>query len=208
MTTASSDVRAIERLLALVGVVNSDLDLASVLRRISEAGRDLLDGDSAGVVEHAGDQLRILAVTGEAEARHYEGLVVPYAGTAISSLDRSGRMSMVDRTDAYPGIARLTQQTGRELHTVAVARIVVAGETRGALAVLFSEPGRTLSETDRRMLELLAGHAGSAVANAEAYAAVVRQQRHSAPSSTRWPTALPSSTTTWSCGRGTPRRPC
>jgi hypothetical protein len=47
MTTASGDVPAIERLLALVGVVNSDLDLASVLRRISEAGRDLLDGDSA-----------------------------------------------------------------------------------------------------------------------------------------------------------------
>ncbi|MDX6200864.1 MAG: two-component system, OmpR family, phosphate regulon sensor histidine kinase PhoR [Frankiales bacterium] len=178
MTTASGDVPAIERLLALVGVVNSDLDLASVLRRISEAGRDLLDGDSAGVLEHAGDRLRILAVSGDAEEQRYEGLLVPYAGTAIASLDRSGRMSMVDRTEAYPGIAQLAQQSERELHTVAVARIVVAGETRGALAVLFSEPGRTLSETDRRMLELLAGHAGSAVANAEAYAAVLRQQRH------------------------------
>ncbi|MDX6229938.1 MAG: two-component system, OmpR family, phosphate regulon sensor histidine kinase PhoR [Frankiales bacterium] len=178
MTTAASDVGAIERLLALVAVVNSDLDLASVLRRISEAGNDLLDGDCAGVLEHAGDQLRILAVSGEDADRRHEGSLIPYEGSAVAALDRSGRLSMVDSAEGYPAIGKLAPRTVAELHTVAVARIVVAGQTRGALTVLFSEPGRTLSETDQRMLELLAAHAGSAVANAEAYAAVVRQQRH------------------------------
>jgi signal transduction histidine kinase len=177
MTTAPSDAGAIERLLALVGLLNSDLDLSSMMRRICEAGKDLLDGAGSGVLEHAGDLLRLVAVAGPHADPALEGVLVPYAGSAVAALDRSGRQSMVDSADRYPGIATLSRGAA-PLHTVAVARIVVAGTTRGALTVLFSEAGRTLDEVDLRMLELLAGHAGVAVTNAEAYAAVVRQQRH------------------------------
>jgi signal transduction histidine kinase len=178
MTASPSEAGAIERLLALVGLLNSDLDLPSVMRRICEAGRDLLDAAGGGVIEHAGDQLRLVAVAGAGADPALEGLLVPYEGSAVAALDRSGRLSMVDSTEPYQTIARLSREGGPGLHTVAVARIVVGGATRGALTLLFSEPGRTLDDVDLRMLELLAGHAGAAVANAEAYAAVVRQQEH------------------------------
>jgi signal transduction histidine kinase len=174
-----SQARAIERLLAVVGMLNSDLDHAAVLRRIAEAGRELLDAAGAGVIERVGDGLRIVAATGPRGEVGPEGVEIPYAGSAVEALDASGLPSMVESTDRYPGIAGLAERGGGvELHTLAIARITLGGQLRGALAVLFSEPGRVLTPDDRRLLELLAGHAGSAASNAEAYAAVVRQQQH------------------------------
>ncbi len=178
MTMSASDAGTIEKLLALVGLVNSDLDLPSVLRRIAESGRDLLDGDAGGVLEHAAGRLRMLAVAGPGADRSLEGVLIPYEGSALSALEASGRPSMVDRAERYPGIAHLARRGGAELHTVAIASIVIGGVSRGALTVLFSEPGRVLTDNDQRMLELLAGHAGAAIANAEAFEAVLRQQRH------------------------------
>jgi signal transduction histidine kinase len=176
MANPVEDVGAIGRLLAVVGLLNSDLDLPLVLRRIADAGRDLLNADAAGVVGYSGGQLRVLVGSG-----FPAGLVdvpVPYEGSGVEALDKAGVDTLVQETAAYPYIQRSLRETGLGLHTLAVTRIVVLGETRGALYVFFAEPGRTVSALDRRMLELLAGHAGAAVSNAEAYAAVVRQQQH------------------------------
>ena len=170
------DAGAIERLLAVVGLLNSDLDLPSVLRRIADAGRDLLDGDAAGVVGYADDGLRVLVGIGLPDG--LENVPLSYEGSGLEALDQAGVDTLVQATTTYPYIDRTIRERGLDLHTLVLARIVVHGETRGALYVFFADPDRTVGEVDRRMLELLAGHAGAAVTNAQAYAAVVRQQQH------------------------------
>ena len=176
MTIPAGDAGAIERLLAVVGLLNRDLDLDVVLRRIADAGSDLLNGDAAGVVGYGTAGLRVLVAAGLPEG--LENVPVAYEGSGLQALDSAGVDTLEQRTSAYPYIERMVREFGLGLESLVVTRIVVQGETRGALYVFFAEPAHRVSDVDRRMLELLAGHAGAALANAEAYAAVVRQQRH------------------------------
>ena len=164
-------MKAVERLLGLVGLLHSDLDLPSVLRRISEVGRDLLDAQSAGVVTVRSEGLEIRAVTGAgspAENHHFA-----YEQSSMEALDRADVDVLVAPTAEFPAIATLIASSGRDLPLMAVARIVVHGNTRGGLYVFFEDAARTLDPSELMMLELLAGHAGAVLA----HAAVVRQRQ-------------------------------
>ena len=55
---------------------------------------------------------------------------------------------------------------------MALARIVVHGQSRGGLYVFFGSTERTLDPSEQRMLELLAGHVGAVIA----HDAVVQQR--------------------------------
>ena len=77
-----------ERLLGLVGLLHSDLDLPAMLRRISEVARDLLRGESAGVVMVHGAALEIRVLTdllSPGENRQF-----PYAHSSMEALDAAG----------------------------------------------------------------------------------------------------------------------
>ena len=173
---------AVGRLLSVVGLLNSDLDLPSVLRWISDAARGLVDGDGAGVVLQHGDELEVLAVItdhdSDDEADRVEGVVVAYAGSGIEALDASGAGTVILQTAEFPAMDRVVNAGGLDLRTVAITRMVRRNDSTGALYVFFREPHRAVSPLDERLLEILAGFAAAAIANAEAYDAVVHQRQH------------------------------
>jgi signal transduction histidine kinase len=98
--------------------------------------------------------------------------------TVLAELIGSGRPTMVDDADRYPDAAHEVRRELAGLRTLAVARTVVGGEVTGGLCVFFDQPGRTVTQEELDALELLAGHAGAALANAHAYADAIRQREH------------------------------
>lgn len=161
-----------ERLLGLVGLLHSDLDLPAVLRRISDVARDLLAADAAGVVQVRSGGLEISAVagTGSEAERH----VFAYEHSSMEALDLADADVLVALTADYPAVAALVAASGRTLPAMAVARVVVHGQTRGGLYVLFGDGERVLDADERLLLELLAGHVGAVLA----HHVVVRQRQH------------------------------
>ncbi|BEP13219.1 hypothetical protein acdb102_15300 [Acidothermaceae bacterium B102] len=161
-----------DRLLGLVGLLHSDLDLPAMLRRISDAAADLLDGEAAGVVQVRSEGLEVSAVagTGSIAERHF----FAYEQSSMEALDLADTDILVTPTADYPAVAALVAASGRALPTMAVARVVVHGQTRGGLYVLFADSARDLDADERLLLELLAGHVGAVLA----HHIVVRQRQH------------------------------
>jgi signal transduction histidine kinase len=65
-----------------------------------------------------------------------------------------------------------------ELRTVAVVPSVIDGHVTAALFVLYHDKDRQVSSTALDVLRLLAGHAGTALANAAMFGEVVRREAH------------------------------
>lgn len=164
-----------ERLHAVVAGLSTDLDPPATLRWLADSAAELLGASAAGYVVREGPRLRVAAVSGL--PTKLVGRSLPDE-SALEELIRAGRSSMADDADRYPDTATEIRRHLRDLHTLAVARTTVRGDVAGALYVFFAEPGRTVAPDELAVLELLAAHAGTAVANAEAYAEAVRQREH------------------------------
>src|SRR5665213_4159470 len=98
-------VELVGRLASVIASLNSDLDLPTVLQRISESGRELLAADGAAYVMLEGDDLVIAAVSGLAS--ELAGERIPLAESAVASVLESGRTSMALNNDDYPNTSTL-----------------------------------------------------------------------------------------------------
>jgi signal transduction histidine kinase len=166
----------VERLAALVGELNADLDLDAVLVRICHAARDLLDANAAGFVSADGDTAEIVAV--ENVSDDLVGLRWPVAGSSMGEVLRGREPLVLEDMTQYPFLMDRLQREVPGLHTLLVIPSVGRGAVRGGLYVLFAEPGRRLTADEIDLATLLAGHVGAALANAATHAEVVRARDH------------------------------
>jgi len=163
----ASRVELVSRLASVVAGVNSDLDLQTVLRRISESGRELLSASGAGYVVMDGEDLVVTAVSGL--PAKLCGERIPLAESAVGHLREIGRRSISVSNLDYPNTSPLIAEHTRHLPRLAVALTRVDGELSGALYVFFDSDEHALGRAELGVLELLADAAGTAIGNARAY---------------------------------------
>src|SRR5450432_3418521 len=97
------------RLASVVASINSDLDLNTVLHRISESGRELLAGDGAIYTLLEAEDLLVVAASGLPSSLVGERL--PIAESAVAKLLDSGRVSMALRTGEFMTASQLVRDT-------------------------------------------------------------------------------------------------
>ncbi|WP_018654282.1 PAS domain-containing sensor histidine kinase [Actinomadura flavalba] len=164
--------RLVRRLNDIVADLNAELDLATVLDRITAALIELTGADAGGFVRIDGDRLTLVSLSGLPDRMRGTGaaLRTSLVGEAL----RSEKTVML-----ATGAERLSELVWSELdglHTIALGLSFLQNRPYGALYALFS--GRKVGHIELELLELLAGHAGVAVGNAVAYERVVRQRAH------------------------------
>jgi PAS domain S-box-containing protein len=164
------------RLATVVATLNSDLDLGTVLQRISESGRELLAADGASYVMLEGDDLVIAAVS-ELNSE-LVGERIPLHESAVATLLDSGRTSMALNNSDYPNTSVLVASTIRRLPRLAIALTRLDGLPSGALYVFFAAERRALGRAELGVLELLADAAGAALTNARAFVRTQKQREH------------------------------
>jgi PAS domain S-box-containing protein len=160
-------VELVSRLASVVAGVNSDLDLPTVLRRISESGRELLSASAASYVVIEGEDLVVTAVSGLPAKLCGERIAI--AESAVGHLREIGRTSISVSHPEFPNTSQLIAEHTRHLPQLAVALTRVDGELSGALYVFFDSDERALGRAELGVLELLADAAGTAIGNARAY---------------------------------------
>lgn len=164
--------RLVRRLNDIVADLNAELDLATVLDRITDALIELTGADAGGFVRIDGDRLRLVSMSGLPE--HLRGTTADLRSSLVGELLRSGKTVKLATGERRLGDLVWSELPG--LHTIALGLSYLQNRPYGALYALFS--GQKVGHTELELLELLAGHAGVAVGNAVAYAEVVRQRAH------------------------------
>ena len=165
--------RVVRRLGDVVADMNAQLDLESVLDRISASLRELTRADAGGFVVIEGDRLRLVSLDGlPADLR---GRTADFQSSMVGQLMRSGKTVLMATSDSG-GFDDLIWAALPGLHTITLSLSHVAGKPFGALYALYS--GRKVGHVELELLELLAGHASVALSNVTAFEEVVRQRAH------------------------------
>ncbi|MCC5580402.1 PAS domain S-box protein [Microtetraspora sp. AC03309] len=169
---AARRARLVRRLTDVVGDINAELDLPTVLDRIAGSLTELTGADAGGFVLIEGDRLRL--VSGHHLPPELRGVTADLHRSLVAKLLRTGKTVLLETNP--DGLQDLVWARLPGLHTVAVGIAAVGGRPYGALYALFAK-GKA-GHVELELLELLAGHAGIAVGNAEAYQEAVRQRAH------------------------------
>ncbi|GIH24951.1 hypothetical protein Aph01nite_32610 [Acrocarpospora phusangensis] len=164
--------RLVRRLTDVVGDINAELDLPVVLDRIAASLTELTGADAGGFVLIEGDRLRLVGSHQLPES--IRGATADLGSSLVGKLLRTGKPVMLET--GHEGLQDLIWAKLPGLHTIAVGIAAVGGRPYGALYALFAK--RKAGHVELELLELLAGHAGIAVANATAYQDAVRQRAH------------------------------
>src|SRR5437868_131754 len=162
--------RLVRRLTDVVGDINAELELPRVLDRIAASLTELTGADAGGFVLIEGEQLRLVGAHRLPDS--LRGRAAGLRSSLVGKLLRTGKTVMLESQ----GLSDLIWAELPGLHTIALGLAAVGGRPYGGLYALFSKnkPGHVELE----LLELLAGHAGIAAGNAEAYQEAQRQRAH------------------------------
>jgi K+-sensing histidine kinase KdpD len=166
----------VERLAALVGELNADLDVDVVLARICHGLRELVGAEAAAFVTAIDEVARVASVEGLPAS--LVGAEWPAEGSSMGEVLRTREALVIEDLERFPYRMDELREAVPGLHTMLAIPSVGRGTVRGALYALFAEPGRRLTEDEVDVASLLAGHAGAALANAATYADVVRAHDH------------------------------
>ncbi|MFN0026086.1 MAG: ATP-binding protein [Acidimicrobiales bacterium] len=165
-----------ERLLTVIGAINADLDHDVVLQRVCDACIDLVAADAAAFVTVDQPQVKVLA-----EAGFGPGM----AALDIPISDQVRNLLAVRRERLILNNARLQLASEPAMaaalgprDTVVVVPVSARVQFVGCLAVAFRDANHRLSRSQLALLDLLAGHGGTAVTNALAFEDAVRRQAH------------------------------
>ncbi|CAM3789220.1 PAS domain S-box protein [Nocardiopsis gilva] len=165
--------RLVRRLTDVVADINADLDLCAVLDRIAHSLTELTGADAGGFVLIEDDRLHLVSLTQLSD--HLRGYSAPLESSLFGELLRSGKTVLL-ATDETRSLDDLIWADLDGLHTIALGVSNVQGRPYGALYALYSR--RKVGHLELELLELLAAHAGSALANAMAYQEMVRQRAY------------------------------
>lgn len=161
-------VALVERLNAIVADINAELDLTTVLDRITASARELCDAGGAGFALVEEDGNRIAAASGFMTP--WVGYTfAPGEGTFLNAFAEN-RQVMIEDYQSRADRMRVMP----EIESAVITPVRVREEHIGALTVMYAAPGRHASDAQLEALRLLAGHAGTAIANARAYGAMAR----------------------------------
>ena len=158
----------VERLNQVVADINAELDLHVVLDRITTSAGQLVGASGAGfaLVESGGPVI----AAGAGSVTEWVGYRFGPGEGAFLHAFAENRQLVIEDYRAEPHRVRVLQDTAAAV----ITPVRVRDEDIGALAVFWSEPGQHASDVHLEVLRLLAGHAGTAIANARAYGAMAR----------------------------------
>jgi PAS domain S-box-containing protein len=165
--------RVVRKLGGVVADMNAQRDLEAVLDRIAASLCELTHADAGGFVLIEGGRLRLVSTDGLPGS--LRGRTADLPTSLVGELMRSGRTVMMT-TGESGQFDDLIWSALPGLHTIALALSHVGDRPYGALYALYS--GRKVGHVELELLELLAGHAGVAIANAMAFEEIVRQRAH------------------------------
>jgi NtrC-family two-component system sensor histidine kinase KinB len=158
----------VERLNQVVADINAELDLHVVLDRITTSASRLVGASGAGfaLIESAGPVMAAAAGSISEWVGYRFG---PGEGAFVRAF-ADNRQLVIEDYQAEPDRVRVLNDAAASV----ITPVRIRDEDIGALAVFFPEPGRHASDAHLEVLRLLAGHAGTAIANARAYGAMAR----------------------------------
>jgi len=158
----------VERLNQVVADVNAELDLHVVLDRITTSASQLVGANGAGfaLIESAGP---VIAAASGSITEWVGYRFGPGEGAFVRAF-ADNRQLVIEDYQAEPSRVSVFN----DVAAAVITPVRIRDEDIGALAVFFPEPGRHASDAHLEVLRLLAGHAGTAIANARAYGAMAR----------------------------------
>ena len=168
--------RLVEQLSAVVRGLNSDLDLEDVLQRIARSATELVGADAGAFVRTEADGSTLVAAHGMPS--DIVGFHVAPGQGVMRDVTESRQPVVIGDYQTHPHRVPEIADRLRDLHTMVAVPCLVDDDICGALFALFASPGRRITDAEVDVLSLLAGHAGTALANASAFAGVVTREAH------------------------------
>ncbi len=166
----------VERLLAVIGGINVELDHDIVLQRVCQACLDLVTADAAAFVSV--DQVQISVIAEAGFGPGVADLTMPIAERERDLLaERQQRLILNDARRQLADLPAMAAALGQR-DTLVLVPVFARNQLVGSLVAAFPEANHRLSGAQLAVLDLLAGHGGTAVANALAFEDAVRRQAH------------------------------
>lgn len=172
----TDELSLVVRLAEVIVSLNTDLELTTVLERVSDGAVALLGADAAVYVVVEGDDLVFTAGAGEWLGDM--GMRLTLEESAVAHLVRTGHKSLVSAQTRFPNSSPGVRERLEGYPTFAVALTMVGDKTSGALYVMFKAADRLVTAHELAVLELFADAAGTALTNASAYGEVIREREH------------------------------
>src|SRR3954471_12487200 len=173
------DLRALQPLLEAVVSIGSQLDLAGVLRRITETAAELADAQYAalGVLDPGGDiRLSQFITVGIGDELRAEIGDLPHGRGVLGLLIREPRPIRLTNLAAHPSSYGFPPGHP-PMTTFLGVPITVRGEAFGNLYLTEKRGGGEFTEGDEQVVTALASAAGLAVQNARLYEQARRRQQ-------------------------------
>ena len=175
---ASAEERAalVERLAEVIVNLTADLNQRDMLDRVARSAADLVGADASAFLRLDADRPTIVATYNLPE--DLRDFPIERDKGLTGEVLASGAPLVTGDYHAHPqrveGIAELIP----DLHTVIAVPTVIEGNAAATLFVLFRDRNHPVSATALDVLRLLAGHAGTALANAAMFSEVVLREAH------------------------------
>lgn len=168
--------RLVEQLSAVVRGLNSNLDLGVVLERIAHSATELVGADAGAFARRDAQGSTLVAAHGMPDS--VIGFHIAPGEGVMREVTETRVPLVVADYQTHPHRVPELAAAIHDLHTVVAVPCVVEGNVSGALFAFFATQGRRVTNAEIDVLALLAGHAGTALANASAFDAVVRREAH------------------------------
>lgn len=173
---AEERARQVERLAEVVVDLTGTLDRTEMLHRLARSAAELVGADASAFARLDNGHSTIVATHNLPE--RLIGFRIGRNEGLMSAVVAGGDVLVIDDYHQHPERVPEIVESIPGLHTVAAVPSVIDGNVSAALFVLFRDPGHALSHTALDVLRLLAGHAGTALANVAMYNEVVRREAH------------------------------
>jgi signal transduction histidine kinase len=164
------EIRRLNRLVQASLVINSTLELRSLLSVIMDHVADLTNAESASVMlyDHTTDQLRFVAATTDAPSvEELLNIPVPIEGSVAGAVLRENKVIVRDDlTDDPLHFRAADAQSGFDTRSIIGVPMRYKDEAIGVLEAVNKQEGRW-TDTDRRNMLILASQAAVAIKNAQ-----------------------------------------
>jgi signal transduction histidine kinase len=172
-TESESDVRALHK--ATLSLF-ADLSLDGVLRRITDAAKELVNAQYAalGIPDDTGN-LDIFITSGLSDEDIRKIPHPPVGRGLIGEIISTGESIRIPEITDHPKTSGFP--TGHpEMHSFLGVPISAYGRSIGQIYLTNKENALSFSEHDQRMIEMLAAHAAAAIENARLYRQVLESE--------------------------------
>jgi signal transduction histidine kinase len=169
-TAYEQEIRRLNRLVQASLVINSTLELRSLLSVIMDHVADLANAESASVMlyDHTTDQLRfVAATTNDPLVEELLNIPVPTEGSVAGAVLRENKVIVRNDLTNDPLHFRMVDaQSGFETRSIIGVPMRYKDETIGVLEAVNKREGHW-TDTDRRNMLILASQAAVAIKNAQ-----------------------------------------